>query len=151
MPGQSPFSKYAQQAVLIACVAVACALAANALDDGPSLLPGSYQPATDQTLGGEPVPVITVQQARQLLGSALFIDARGAPDYRDGHLPGAASLPVEHLEGGDVPVVVYCSDPACGKARQVAQRLAGPGLRVLVMEQGIRGWAAQGGALEVAQ
>lgn len=78
---------------------------------------------------------ITLAAARDQRGPLLWLDARTAPEYAQGHLPAALPLTLEHWDAQIVAilsvwqpgtrVIVYCDDRACGTSRQVAAKLRG--------------------------
>lgn len=87
--------------------------------------------------------------------SALFVDARGAEEYAQGHVPGAINLPAREFEDrfpylaeeveSASSVVVYCEGVECGDAIQVGERLFEVlGREVLVLEVGWRAWEEAG-------
>jgi rhodanese-related sulfurtransferase len=86
-------------------------------------------------------------------GSAVFVDARYAADYSNGHLPGAINLPVTASAGMvracmagvrmDVPVVVYCQSRGCPFSKAVAGELLQEGYSaVQLMDGGWQEWSA---------
>ncbi len=92
---------------------------------------------------------ITTDKARQL-NSPLWIDARTASFYQDGHVPGAIRLTVKEWDAlvenffatysPNKPVVVYCS-PDCDAAEQVARKLRELGIeQVYVLAGGYEAW-----------
>lgn len=92
--------------------------------------------------------------------AALVIDAREAPDYAEGHIRGALSLPyndamaeperVKKLDPAGRPIVVYCSGGDCELSMDLAKLLIGAGKRkVLVYEGGFPEW--QGAGMPVAK
>ena len=100
-------------------------------------------------------------QAKQIYdsGNVLFVDARTRDDYDEGHIPGAASLPVgqfdEHinafLDRHDIerPIVTYCSGRTCEDSHFLAQLLMDFGYRdVKVFIDGYPGWEAEGYPVE---
>ena len=102
-----------------------------------------------------------VSQAKQIFdrGNVLFVDARTRDDYDEGHIPGAASLPVgqfdEHinafLDRHDVekPIVAYCSGRTCEDSHILAQLLMDFGYSdVKVFIDGYPGWEAEGYPVE---
>jgi rhodanese-related sulfurtransferase len=86
----------------------------------------------------------------------LFLDARLAPDYEYGHVPGALDLPIQgkdfearlsaFLAGPKAvpgnPVVVYCKGCCSTDSLFLAQRLKERGFaRIKVFRDGYPGWA----------
>ncbi len=154
---------------LIVVIGTLFALAANQIVHHPlplwtvpSVSPGaSGQPASE---GKSPVtatlPVLDVDTVAQLAGdpATLLLDARQGPLYRQGHLPGAVSLPVSEfflrfealrasIERAGM-VIVYCIDPRCPDARSLGALLVEHGVRkVLLFEGGIEEWKRRGHAL----
>jgi rhodanese-related sulfurtransferase len=99
--------------------------------------------------------VVPLTEARQLLGAALFLDARRAEDYALGHIAGAFNLPADDFDAQypqvagllspTGPVVVYCDGVDCDLSHRVRERLAAlgyPQTRVLV--NGWTVWRAAG-------
>jgi len=87
--------------------------------------------------------------------AALVIDAREAPDYADGHISGALSLPyndamaeperVKKLDPAGRPIVVYCSGGDCELSMDLARLMVEAGKRrVLVYEGGFPEWQGAG-------
>lgn len=87
--------------------------------------------------------------------SALILDARPAPFFTQGHVPGALNLAREdfahdyrRLSGvlkaaGDKPIIVYCSGGACHDSRLVANALLTLGFsNVKVFTGGWEAWSA---------
>jgi rhodanese-related sulfurtransferase len=92
--------------------------------------------------------------------AALVIDAREAPEYADGHISGALSLPyndamaeperVKKLDPAGRPIVIYCSGGDCELSMDLAKVLIEAGKRkVLVYEGGFPEW--QGAGMPVAK
>jgi len=103
------------------------------------------------------VGVITLAEAKQRLdsGAAVFIDARHALLYRDGHIQGAISFPVQDYEKTrslekianlkEAKVVVYCSGKDCPDSGTLAGYLAKEGfLDIEIFEGGWPEWSAAG-------
>jgi rhodanese-related sulfurtransferase len=124
-------------------------------------------PVTPTTAKG--VQVISVEQARDLLGKAPFFDFRAAVNYGRGHIKGAVALPYdqksEKVEGFDAskdhfdkaklpsdkktPMVFYSDGPTGWKAYKAAIVAAQGGYsNVKWMRDGTAAWVAKGGALE---
>jgi rhodanese-related sulfurtransferase len=88
----------------------------------------------------------------------LLLDARAAAAYRQGHIPGALSLPLGEFAQVFPPLarrlrearmlVTYCSGPNCGDARDLARRLWDRGLKnLLLYKGGMEDWNEKGLAL----
>jgi len=98
---------------------------------------------------------VTHAKALYDTGNVLFVDARSFEDFIDGHIKGAASLPVgqydeqidEFLELHDLdrPIVTYCSGRTCEDSHHLAQLLMERGyMNLSVMIDGFAGWEAEG-------
>jgi len=90
--------------------------------------------------------------------AALFVDARSAADYAQGHIAGAINLPFDDvfkdpsraraLDAGGRPIVTYCDGGDCDLSRNLAFSLLDAGQhRVLVFTGGIPAWKDAGGAI----
>jgi rhodanese-related sulfurtransferase len=102
-----------------------------------------------------PVPATLDAVQHLLKDGALPVDARSRESYDRGHLPGAYSLPLAHVDRlldafciqvpVDLPLVVYCSGKDCPDALDLAKRLIGEGYRtVWVFNGGFAAWKADG-------
>ncbi|HJT57303.1 MAG TPA: rhodanese-like domain-containing protein [Ktedonobacteraceae bacterium] len=87
--------------------------------------------------------------------SFLLIDARGAQDFEECHIPGAINLPYRKITAestAQLPkeklLVVYCWSPACNSATKAALRLSALGFQVKEMLGGIEYWRREGGPVE---
>lgn len=85
----------------------------------------------------------------------ILLDVRSAQLYRNGHLPGAVSVPVLSISEErmmEFPLhthfVVYCAGPHCNGANKAAIRLARLGRPVKEMIGGVTGWLDEGLTLE---
>ena len=87
--------------------------------------------------------------------AVLVVDAREAPEYAEGHIRGAVSLPyndamaeperVQKLDPEGRPIAIYCSGGTCELSIDLARVLIEGGKRrVLVYEGGYPEWAGAG-------
>jgi rhodanese-related sulfurtransferase len=81
----------------------------------------------------------------------VLLDVRSPERFREGHVPGAVSLPHRRLTDrnlaeypSDTLFVVYCAGPHCNGADKAAIRLARLGRPVKKMIGGITGWTDDG-------
>ena len=81
----------------------------------------------------------------------VLLDVRNPEHYREGHVPGAVSLPYGRLiarnlaeYAAETLFVVYCAGPHCNGADKAAFRLAGLGRPVKKMIGGMTGWKDEG-------
>ena len=92
-------------------------------------------------------------------GKVLFVDARSAEDYADGHIKGAYLLPFGEFGARienfmelfelDKPIVTYCSGRTCEDSHNLAQQLIYRGYQnTSVMIDGFPGWEAEGYPIE---
>jgi len=100
---------------------------------------------------------VSIDDAKRLydVKGFLFIDARGPDEFAAGHLPGARNIPFEMVYSGldsvldYIPkgqaLVIYCSDAACPKSRDLGEQLKFLGYSgILIMNEGYDAWAAKG-------
>ncbi len=139
--------------------------AASAAERSQPAAPVSDDPlavATGSAGAGEGLPAIPdvgrpiqiqLSAARKFFDAdaALFVDAREAPDYAAGHVPGAVNLPfdesvtdperLEKLDSRGKPIIVYCGGGGCEVSIQLAGALMQAGhKKVLVYEGGFPEW-----------
>jgi 3-mercaptopyruvate sulfurtransferase SseA len=76
-------------------------------------LPARWQDRSDDSSA----PRMTLEEFKRLLesDSIVVLDVRSAESYREGHIPGAISIPsdliasrVNELKGFNKPIVTYC-------------------------------------------
>ncbi len=81
--------------------------------------------------------------------SALFVDARSFPRYREGTILRAVNVPIRRFKRmlkwlpakKEAPIVVFCDGPKCGLAPRLADRLVKAGYgEVMVYEGGYPEW-----------
>ena len=88
-------------------------------------------------------------------GAALFVDAREAPEYAEGHIAGALSVPfddavrkpalLEPFKRAGKPLILYCSGGDCELSKDLAKNMLAEGIRkVLVFTDGLPAWKAAG-------
>ncbi len=107
------------------------------------------------------IEIKTVGLARTLYdtGGYIFVDARSAEDYREGHIKGAVSLPVGQFEDKlsafleryppDTSIVTYCSGRTCSDSHRLAELLMEMGYeKINVFIDGFPGWEAKGHPVE---
>ncbi len=102
-----------------------------------------------------------VKIAKQIYDSdkAVFVDARSFENYKDGHIKGAESMPIDQfgtlIEAfkqkypADTTIVTYCSGRTCGDSHRLEQLLFDNGyVNVSVFIDGYPGWKAKGYPIE---
>jgi rhodanese-related sulfurtransferase len=99
-----------------------------------------------------PSQMVSVDQARELGNTVIWVDARPDVDFARDHVPGAISLNEDRWSellpqlltawSPEKKVVVYCSAQSCDLAREVAERLRKEAQLpdVFVLEGGWEGW-----------
>ena len=87
---------------------------------------------------------------RARTGTVVVLDVRPAEEYAAGHIPGAISLPLEHLEARldeldpSLEVVAYCRGPLCLLAPEAVATLRERGMRARCLEDGLPEWRQAG-------
>ncbi|MCL4422461.1 MAG: metalloregulator ArsR/SmtB family transcription factor [Actinobacteria bacterium] len=82
--------------------------------------------------------------------AVVVIDVRPAKEYEAGHIPGAVSLPLEHLEARledfdpSMEVVAYCRGPLCLLAPEAVAILRARGYKARCLEDGLPEWRGAG-------
>jgi rhodanese-related sulfurtransferase len=80
----------------------------------------------------------------------VVLDVRPALEYRQGHIAGARSIPVDELEqhiaelDPATDVVAYCRGPYCVYADEAVTLLKARGFRAVRYDEGYPDWAAAG-------
>ncbi|GAC1472901.1 MAG: metalloregulator ArsR/SmtB family transcription factor [Chloroflexota bacterium] len=83
-------------------------------------------------------------------GTVVVVDTRPFIEYRQGHIAGALSIPVEELASRleeipeDRDIVAYCRGPYCVYADQAVQRLQSRGRVAAKLKDGYPEWATAG-------
>jgi rhodanese-related sulfurtransferase/predicted transcriptional regulator len=101
----------------------------------------------------EPISAAELR-ARLARDEVVLLDVRPRDEYEAGHVPEAISMPLEelekqldHLPAGKT-VVAYCRGPFCVIADDALTVLAGRGLDVRRLEEGVAEWQRAGYAVE---
>lgn len=96
-------------------------------------------------------PVDAAELRRRLkAGEVTVIDVRPALEYEAGHIAGALSVPLEHLDERlpevpkSRPIVAYCRGPYCVYAIEAVERLRERGYRVRRLAEGVPDWRRAG-------
>ncbi len=90
---------------------------------------------------------------------AIFVDAREADEYADGHIKGALSVPfdaaaanpdlLKPFKNAGKPLILYCSGGDCELSHDLAKNMLADGIRkVLVFTDGYPAWKAAGYPVE---
>jgi len=92
---------------------------------------------------------------RVIEGGVTVLDVRPAEEYRAGHIPGALSVPLEHLKEilanlpADQEIVAYCRGPYCVLSVQAVEVLRGKGFNAIRLEESVQDWRAMGLPVEI--
>jgi len=79
-------------------------------------------------------------------GEAVLIDVRPEDEYKNEHISGALSIPVQNLEEHisalpkDKKIIAYCRGPYCAFATQAVDTLNSLGYEAYRMEEGVHEW-----------
>jgi rhodanese-related sulfurtransferase len=93
---------------------------------------------------------------RVRVGDVTVLDVRPTEEYREGHIPGALSVPLPELRARlaqlprDREIVAYCRGRYCLMAVEAVQLLRKAGYRAHRMEHGVVDWRANGWKIERA-
>ena len=88
-------------------------------------------------------------------GDTLVLDVRPGSEYAAGHLPGAVTIPLEHLADRlaelprDLEVVACCRGQSCVLAHDAVRLLTGAGLRAKRATDGILEWRVAGVSVQM--
>lgn len=88
-------------------------------------------------------------------GNVTVLDVRPVEEYRAGHIPGALSVPLEHLKEilaklpADKEIVAYCRGPYCILAVQAVEVLREMGFKAIRLEESVQDWRAMGFPVEI--
>lgn len=93
---------------------------------------------------------------RMAEGVVVVLDVRPAVEYRQGHIAGAVSVPLDELEAwlDSLPatqeIVAYCRGPYCLFADEAVTKLSTHGYRARRLREGYPEWSAAGLPIEEA-
>ena len=94
---------------------------------------------------------------RVVEGEVTVLDVRPAEEYRAGHIPGALSVPLDHLKEilaklpADQEIVAYCRGPYCVLAVQAVEVLRKNGFNAIRLEESVQDWRAMGLPVELGE
>jgi rhodanese-related sulfurtransferase len=152
------------RAALLLAAAVVSGLVFNWISPAGIPLVGQWDTARgvvtargQEALGGVGREIRTVREAWSVFekGGAVFVDARPAEAFAEGHISGAVSLPLREFEDR-IPefwerhplseeLVVYCSGRTCEDSHRLAKLLEEVGYeKVRIFIDGYPGWASAG-------
>ncbi|MGD8366198.1 MAG: rhodanese-like domain-containing protein [Desulfobacterales bacterium] len=158
------------RAALILGAAVASALVFNGVSPSGIPLVGQWDTARgvvtargQEGLGDIEREIRSVQEARAIFddGAAVFVDARPAEAFAEGHISGAVSLPLREFDDR-IPefwerhppseqIVVYCSGRRCEDSHRLAKLLEEVGyLNVRIFIDGYPAWVSAGHPVSAA-
>jgi rhodanese-related sulfurtransferase len=91
--------------------------------------------------------------------AAVLVDAREAPEYAEGHIRGALSVPfddavakpelLEPFKKAGKPIIIYCSGGDCELSKNLANNMLAAGIhKVLVFTDGFPAWKSAGYPVE---
>ncbi len=158
-----PRERHATAAGMLHLLLAALVLGSAANTLGPRRIPWLRAPDDDGAAAVEAAGLRAVGPAgmRRAVakGTAVVIDARAAPAFRRGRVPGAVSLPaarvdaelrhVEPLLAPGQEIIVYCDGPTCDDALRLALHLQRLGYtNTAVFAGGLRAWRRAGGRIE---
>ncbi len=92
---------------------------------------------------------------RVIAGNVTVLDVRPVEEYRAGHIPGALSVPLDHLKEilaklpADQEIVAYCRGPYCILAVQAVEVLRKMGFNAIRLEESVQDWRAMGFPVEM--
>ena len=142
-----------REAGILIVVAAALGLIYSASTERGLFARTAQSPETRATIGAGP-QMISRETADSLFqtGSALFVDARHAFDYKAGHIRGAISLPLAEFDTrkailDSIPkdrlMVVYCDGAECNSSIELSVRITKEGFTdVRIFFGGWREWVA---------
>jgi rhodanese-related sulfurtransferase len=144
------------QMIFLCLVAAGLAYASNILRPEPLPWWADYFQKKIAETRAKGLGAINVIEAKRLYEARnhLFVDAREPSEFVAGHVPGARSIPFETVYSGlestleyipkTQPLVIYCSNPACSKSRDLGEQLKFLGYKdILILSEGFDAWQAK--------
>lgn len=156
------------ECLLLLLVSVGIALLYNAFSPNGIALVGEWdtqQGVVSAVARNNPVvhdiEIDSVDAAKEIFdaGDSVFVDARSADAFNDGHIPGAYSLPIGSFEDGieqfyetfpfSTRIITYCTGRECQDSHELAQLLMEIGYSdVSVFIDGYPAWEETGLPIE---
>jgi len=161
--------KISVEIVIIILIAIVAGFARNYFNPKGIALFGQWEKkkgavsALSKDMPAIPVSfeIQTVSEAKEIHdgGKTLFVDARDSEAYKEGHVKGAVSLPVDYFYSTGQPflgkyptataMIVYCSGRECDDSHTLAGYLKDLGYtNVRIMIDGYPGWEKGGYPVE---
>jgi rhodanese-related sulfurtransferase len=142
---QRSWGKTLLQALALILLAVILGLGRNVVSPKPLALFQGFNPLSRDTLGIRHLDSLQTREAWEK-HFATFLDARRRGLFKEGHVPGAKSLPLEDFDNAfsqmtlpaDSAYIIYCEGKDCEYSDLLAQRLYVLGYRKLAVFPG--GW-----------
>lgn len=116
--------------------------------------------ADSDVFSGE-LKIEDVMTAKQIYDkrTAVFVDARSLENFKNGHIKGAESLPLDQFDNfikafkekypANTFIVTYCSGRTCNDSHRLEQLLFDHGyVNVSIFIDGYQGWKAEGYPIE---
>ncbi|HFE66175.1 MAG TPA: rhodanese-like domain-containing protein [Chloroflexi bacterium] len=98
-----------------------------------------------------PVPALSAAEARERLREKpkpFLLDARTSSEYREGHIPGAALIPLHELDGRMRKLPknreIICVCRSGNRSRRAAKQLLAAGYTAVNLKGGMRAWNKAG-------
>lgn len=140
-----PWGKILLQTLTLILLSLVLGIGRNAVSPKPLLLFQAYNPLSKDTLG---IRHLDSLQTREVWEKhfAIFLDARRSELFKEGHAPGAKSIPLDDFDtiypqlslSSDSAYIIYCEGKDCEYSDLLAQRLYALGYRKLAVFPG--GW-----------
>ena len=123
--------------------------------------PGIIASQTKNDVFSGELEIKHVKTAKQIYdkGKAVFVDARSLENFKNGHIKGAESLPLDQVDNlikafkekypADTSIVAYCSGRSCDDSHRLEQLLFDHGyINVSIFIDGYQAWKAEGFPIE---